>query len=79
MSAARHLVWLGAGAAIGVAVGAMVDAERPARGGLVGAAAGLIAGALLGELQRRASGNGDIGFYSASSPLYEESDELGYI
>ncbi|MEW5744831.1 MAG: hypothetical protein AB1805_05240 [Nitrospirota bacterium] len=78
MISVRYLLWIGASTAVGTALGVLADPERPSRGGVIGAAAGLVAGSVLGGIHERRAAEAEIELYSSSSPLYQESDELGY-
>ncbi|MEW6117106.1 MAG: hypothetical protein AB1553_09430 [Nitrospirota bacterium] len=59
----------------------MTYPKRPVLGGIIGAAVGIVAGSLIGTVyaQVREEQGGGIEYYSESSPLYEGSDEIGYM
>lgn len=74
----KTLVWLGISAATGAAAGILLNRRNPKQGGLIGAALGTLAGSVAAELYRTVSEDGIV-YYSKSSPLYEDSDDVEYV
>ena len=71
---------IGLSAAAGAAAGILSNRKKPGQGCLIGAIAGAIAGAAATELINRNSPVDDgIGYYSNSSPQYEDSEDIEYI
>ncbi len=80
MKKLNSLLWIGTCTAIGSALGSMANPRKPKCGMVIGAVAGLAAGAVVNALyEKQAENNGKIKYYSASLPLYDESDGVGYI
>ncbi|MBF0327892.1 MAG: hypothetical protein HQL10_01910 [Nitrospirae bacterium] len=64
------------GSAIGGIAGLLAKPQNPKEGGFLGIAAGIIAGAMgAAAYSLIAKDNDGIGYYSKSSPLYDDSGE----
>lgn len=67
------------GSAIGGLAGMLAKPQKPTEGGALGIAAGMVAGAVGATTYALiAKDNDGIGYYSKSSPLYDDSGESSY-
>lgn len=78
MKKLNYLILLGVTAAAGTAAGILSNRDNPKQGGLIGAAAGLLAGSVAVEVYHRMTADDGIGYYTQSSPLYEDFEDIEY-
>jgi len=76
MKTSHKLLLLGLTAAAGSATAVLADRKHPARAGLIGAASGFAAGLCAAVIYSRSGANGDVPYYSSSSPQYTDIDTV---
>ncbi len=78
MIKSRSIILMGISAAAGAAAGILSNRKRPELGGLFGAALGLAAGAISAMAYKRLVEQCDDGidYYSETSPLYRDFDDV---
>lgn len=80
MKKGSGMLLISAFTAAGSAIGTRAKPKKPLCGGLIGAAAGMAAGFILKTIyDKNREDGGKIKYYTKSSPLYDNSEEVGYI
>ena len=74
-----YLIWLGITAAAGTITGMISNVKNPGKGGFIGAVAGVIAGSVAIEVYERMTDDDGIIYYTKSSPMYENPDDIDYV
>jgi len=78
MKESKYLLLLGISAATGATAGILSSRKKPELGGLFGALAGVAAAALVTFTYKglKEQADNDIDYYSETSPLYQDFDDL---
>lgn len=80
MKRSNYLIWLGIGTATGAVTGILSNHRHPEKGGLIGAAMGALAGTIAAKLYKCITEEDKgISYYTKSSPLYEDFNDIEYI
>ncbi len=79
MKRSNYLIWLGIATAAGTAAGILSNQRHPEKGGLIGAVMGALAGTVTAKLYKCVTEDDSISYYTKSSPLYEDFNDIEYI
>lgn len=79
MKRSNYLIWLGIATVAGTAAGMLSNRKNPQKSGLIGAAAGIIAGTVSAKIYKCITEDDSISYYTKSSPLYEEYNDIEYV
>jgi len=80
MKRSNYLIWLAIATAAGTAAGILSNQRHPEKGGLIGAVMGVFAGTVTAELYKCITEEEDgVSYYTKSSPLYEDFNDIEYI
>ncbi len=78
MNKSKYFITLGTAAAAGAAAGMLSNRRKPGLGGLLGAVAGLTTAAFAALAYDQLEGRKDDGidYYTETSPLYQDFDDI---
>jgi hypothetical protein len=79
MKKSNYMIWLAITTAAGTAAGILSNQRHPEKGGLIGAVMGAFAGTVAAELYKCITEEDGISYYTKSSPLYENFNDIEYI